>query len=77
MSTYEEPTNEFRQVKVPIKRGNDICGPGYYEIITGYDITIQRKWTVYDEGVPTEIAHWTTGKTEWRDIPTVSSKDAP
>ena len=46
--SYEEPTNEFRQVKRPIKRGNQIAGPGYYETVTGYDVTIQRKWLIDD-----------------------------
>lgn len=48
MTTYEEPTNEFRQVKIPIKKSNGILGPGYRETIIGYDVTIQRKWFVHN-----------------------------
>lgn len=78
MINYEEPTNEFRQVKIPIKRGNGILGPGYYETIIGYDITIQQKWRVRSVpipvGMPFGLPSWVE---EWRDLPTVSSKDTP
>lgn len=78
MNTYEEPTNEFRQVKIPFKKGNGSLGPGYYEITTGYDVTVQRKWRVRSGPVPSDmpfgLPSWTE---EWRDIQIVDSKDAP
>lgn len=43
---YDQPTDDLRQVKRPIKRGNGVCGPGWHEETIGYDTTIQRKWFV-------------------------------
>ena len=53
---YEEPTNELRQVKRPIKRGNGVLGPGYREEIVGYETTVQRKWKVAVKGSMRQLA---------------------
>lgn len=70
------PTAEFCQVKREIKRGNDICGPGYREEITGYDVTIKQAWERHHE-LPSRFgggAALITRSVEWRDLPTIWEK---
>lgn len=84
---YEHPTDDLRQVKRPIKRGNGVLGPGYRDDVIGYDVTIQRRWIVYssrrlirfNEPAPgcrvetDEKGNWWAydGTEEWRDLPTI------
>ncbi len=75
MSTYEEPTNELRQVKKPIfnYRPSDI-GRGSHDLI-GHDLTVQRKWIIHE--VDDKGFRFTRGaKEEWRNLPVVDSEDA-
>jgi hypothetical protein len=69
--SFARPTEELRQIKRPIKQGNGVCGPGYYETTTGYDVTVQRKWMIYVKVKDGCAAQWETPTEEWRDLPTV------
>ncbi len=69
---YERPTDDLRQVKRPIKRGNGVCGPGHHDEIIGWDTTIQRRWQTHPKGTRDSFAaQWSTWTDEWRDLPTI------
>jgi hypothetical protein len=67
MTNYEQPTDELRVIKRPIRQSNGPHGVGCSDRIDGYDTFIQRKWAVeFDHELGFKALRY-----EWRDIPTI------
>ena len=67
MNAFEEPTNEFRQVR------HNRRLPRSGDCVSEY--VLQRKWIVH-EGVDSACgAQWSKGRDEWRPVPIVDAND--
>jgi hypothetical protein len=78
MSYYEEPTNEFRQIKKTIhyithSYSTEDGFEGYQEDVV---VAIQRKYRIYEDDL-IAFVEASPPKEEWRDISCVDDPKAP